>query len=89
MGWYLAIWGLFTFGMFIGTFRLTIALLTIFGTLTVLFGLRALGDFTGSAAIKIIAGSEGILCGLSALCAAIAQVLNEVYGRTVLLLAVL
>jgi succinate-acetate transporter protein len=84
MGWYLAIWGLFTFGMFIGTFRLNLALLTVFGTLTILFGLLALGDFTGSAAIKIIAGYEGILCGLSALYAAIAQVLNEVYGRTVL-----
>ena len=34
--------------------------------------------------IKIIAGYEGIICGLSAFYAAIAQVLNEVYGRVVL-----
>jgi uncharacterized protein len=84
MGFYLATWGLFTFGMFIGTFRLNRALQVVFGTLVVLFGLLALGDFTGSAAIKTVAGYEGILCGLSALYAAIAQVLNEVYGRTVL-----
>lgn len=84
MGCYLALWCLFTFGMFIGTFRLTLALLAVFGTLTLLFGLLALGEFTGSAAITIIAGYEGILCGLSAMYAAIAQVLNEVYGRTVL-----
>jgi succinate-acetate transporter protein len=84
MGWYLAVWCLFTFGMFIGTFRLNLALLTVFGTLTILFGLLALADFTGIAAIKVVAGYEGILCGLSALYAAIAQVLNEVYGRTVL-----
>jgi len=84
MGCYLAIWGLFTFGMFIGTFRLSRALQVVFGTLVVLFGLLALGDFTQNAAIKTIAGYEGIFCGLSALYAAIAQVLNEVYGRTVL-----
>ena len=56
----------------------------VFGILVVLFGLFAFGDFTHNAAIKTIAGYEGIVCGLSALYAAIAQVLNEVYGRTVL-----
>jgi len=84
MGCYLAVWGLFTFGMFIGTFRLSRALQVVFGTLVLLFWLLALGDFTQNAAIKTIAGYEGIVCGLSALYAAIAQVLNEVYGRTVL-----
>ena len=84
MGCYLAIWGLFTFGMFLGTFRLNRALQVVFGTLVLLFWLLALGDFTGNAAIKTVAGCEGIVCGLSALYAAIAQVLNEVYGRTVL-----
>jgi succinate-acetate transporter protein len=84
MGCYLALWGLFTFGMFIGTFRLNRALQVVFGTLALLFGLLALGDFTHNPAIKTMAGYEGILCGLSALYAAIAQVLNEVYGRSVL-----
>ena len=84
MGWYLAIWGLFTFGMFIGTFRLNRALQVVFGTLVLLFWLLALGDFTQNAAIKTIAGYEGIVCGLSALYAALAQVLNEVYGRIVM-----
>ena len=84
MGFYLLIWGIFTFGMFIGTFRLNRALQVVFGSLTVLFWLLAIGDFTGSAAIKTIAGYEGIFCGFAAFYAAIAQVLNEVYGRTVL-----
>ena len=56
----------------------------VFGTLVVLFALLALGDFSHNSAIKIVAGYEGILCGLSAVYAAIAQVLNEVYGRTIL-----
>ena len=84
MGFYLFIWGLFTFGMFIGTLRLNRALQVVFGSLVVLFWLLALGDFTHSAAIKTLAGYEGIFCGFSAWYAAIAQVLNEVYGRVVL-----
>ena len=84
MGCYLAVWGLFTFGMFIGTFRLNRALQVVFGTLVLLFWLLALGDFTRNGAITIVAGYVGIVCGLSAFYAAIAQVLNEVYGRTVM-----
>lgn len=84
MGFYLAIWGLFTFGMFFGTLRMNRALQVVFGTLTLLFWLLALGDFTGNAAITTVAGYEGILCGLSAFYTAIALVLNEVYGRVVL-----
>src|SRR5947207_1151146 len=45
MAAYLAVWGLFTLGMFIGTFRLSCALQFIFGSLTVLFFLLAAGDF--------------------------------------------
>src|ERR1700733_5022334 len=46
MAAYLAIWGLFTFGLFIGTFRLSIALQFVFGTLVILFLLLAYGDYT-------------------------------------------
>lgn len=84
MAAYLFMWGLFTFYMFIGTLRLNRALQFVFLSLTVLFWLLAAGDFTGSATIGRIAGYEGIICGLSAIYAACAQVLNEVYGRDVL-----
>jgi len=81
---YLLIWGLFTAILFIGTLRLNRALQFVFASLTVLFALLALGDFTSSATIKHIAGYEGIVCGLSAIYAGAAQVLNEVYGKVVL-----
>ena len=84
MGFYLLMWGLFTLFMFIGTLRLNKALQVVFGSLVVLFFLLATGDFTGSKAIKTIAGIEGIFCGLSAIYACMAQVLNEVYGKPVL-----
>ena len=84
MAAYLFMWGLFTFLMFIGTLKLNRALQVVFATLTILFWLLAARDFTGSAAIGTIAGYDGILCGFSAIYAACAQVLNEVYGRKVL-----
>jgi len=80
---YLLVWGLFTAILFIGTLRLNRALQFVFASLTVLFVLLALGDFTGGVTIKHIAGYEGIICGLSAIYAGAAQVLNEVYGKVV------
>lgn len=77
-------WGLFTLYMFIGTLKLNKALQVVFGSLVVLYFLLCIRDATGSAVVGTIAGYEGIICGLSAIYAAMAQVLNEVYGRTVL-----
>lgn len=84
MGWFLLMWGIFTAFMFIGTLRLNRALQTIFGSLAILFILLSLSDFTGIKEIKIIAGMEGIFCGFSAIYACAAQILNEVYGKTIL-----
>ena len=79
---YLAIWGLFTFCMFIATLKLKFMLQVIFLSLAILFWLIALTEVT--AMPKIIAGIEGVFCGASAMYLAIAEVINEVYGRTVL-----
>jgi uncharacterized protein len=90
MGAFLAVWGLFTLGMFVGTFRLNRMLQVVFGTLTALFFLLAARDFLGAAEIEAgktvghIAGWVGLVCGFSAIYGALAQVLNEVYGKTVL-----
>ncbi len=81
---YLLLWGIFTGLLFIGTLRINRALQFVFATLTILFFLLAIGDYTGNSAIKTFAGYEGILCGLSAIYTGIANLLNEVYGKTVL-----
>lgn len=86
MGWYLFLWGVFTFFMWLGTFGKNRAVQFIFLSLTVLFGLLAVRDWTGSAAVGKLAGFEGIVCGASAIYLAMAEVLNEVKGRTVLLI---
>jgi hypothetical protein len=80
---YLFIWGLFTAIMFIGTLNINRALQFVFGTLAILFFLLALGDATENMAIKMVAGIEGIICGLIAMYTGLAQVLNEVYGKVV------
>jgi len=85
MAAYLAMWGLFTFVMFIGTLRLNRALQVVFATLTILFFLLAIGDFTGAGVgFRQATGYEGIFCGLSAIYTGLAQVLNELFGKTVL-----
>jgi hypothetical protein len=84
MAAYLAIWGVFTAFMFVGTLKLSKSLRLVFLLLTVLFFLLAAAEVTGSAALKILAGYEGIVCGASAFYTAVALVLNEVYGREIL-----
>ena len=87
---YFFMWGLFTGVMFIGTLKLNKALQVVFGTLTVLFLMLCIRDATATSAADFsktfgkIAGYEGIICGASAIYAALAQVLNEVYGKVVL-----
>ena len=84
MGFYLLLWGIFTAFMFIGTLKHNRATQVVFGSLTVLFVLLALGDFTGNHTITMIAGIEGIVCGLSAIYSAMGQILNAEYGKTVM-----
>ncbi len=84
MAFYLGVWGLFTPYMFVGTLKKNRALQFVFGSLAILFFLLAIGDYTKIDWIKTLAGYEGILCGLSAIYLACAEVLNETYGKQVL-----
>ena len=84
MGWYLLLWGIFTAFMFVGTLKHNRATQVVFGSLTILFILLALGDFTGNHTITTIAGFEGIFCGLSAIYSAMGQIVNGEYGKTII-----
>ena len=81
---YLSIWGVFTLFLFFGTLKLNRALQVVFGTLVILFFLLAAEHATGNENIGKFAGYEGIFCGAAAIYAGMANVLNEVYGKTVL-----
>jgi uncharacterized protein len=81
LGWTFVMWGVFTFFMTLGTFRMTKVHITIFSTLTILFFLLAAHNFWGLSAK--VAGVEGVICGLSAAYGAAAVVLNAKYEKTV------
>ncbi|MFQ6068153.1 MAG: acetate uptake transporter [Candidatus Bathyarchaeia archaeon] len=84
MAAYFFMWGLFTAMMFFGTLKANRALQFVFLSLAALFFLLTARDLTGSTEIGVTAGYEGIVCGLSAVYLAIAEVLNEVHEKTVL-----
>jgi len=84
MAAYFFMWGLFTFVMFFGTLKANRAVQFVFMSLAILFFLLTARDLTGNTALATITGYEGIICGLSAVYTALAEVLNEVYGKTVL-----
>jgi succinate-acetate transporter protein len=80
-GTVLLAWGLFTFLMWIVSFRLNKAVFSIFLLLWITFFLLAAGDFgmgTGP-----LGGYLGLLTGLDALLVAFLEVLNAVAGREV------
>lgn len=88
LGAYLFVWGIFTTLLFFGTLKLNRALEWVFATLALLFFLLATAEFSGNKDIGHIAGYEGIACGCIAIYTATANLLNEVYGKTVLPLGV-
>jgi succinate-acetate transporter protein len=70
--------------MWFGTFGKNRAIQFVFLSLTILFWLLAIRDWTGNSGIGTFAGWEGIVCGLSAIYLAMAEVINEAHGKVVL-----
>lgn len=79
---YLIMWGIFTSGMFFGTLKTNRGLQFVFASLAILFFLLAAGVYNHI--IHKIAGFEGIICGLSAVYVALAEVINEMNGKETL-----
>jgi succinate-acetate transporter protein len=90
MAAYFLMWGLFTLAMFFGTLKKNRGLQFVFMSLAILFFMLTIRDLTGNPTLfgnfsfNNLTGIEGVICGLSAVYLAIAEVLNEAHGRTVL-----
>jgi len=84
VGWYLFLWGVFTFFMWLGTFGKNRVLQFVFLSLWFLFFLLAIRNWTGLSWIGHVAGWEGIICGGSAVYLAMAEVLEETRGKKIL-----
>ena len=83
IGWYLFLWGVFTFYMWLATFRSPRALQFIFLALWITFLLLAGGEWTGSVALRMAGGYGGLLTAVLAFYLSAADLINEVYERTV------
>jgi succinate-acetate transporter protein len=87
LAWYLLLWGIFTAFMTIGTFKINRVLQFVFVTLTVLFILLAVCNWMGVKAgegLMIVSGIIGLCTGFAALYLAMAENVNEIYGKTIL-----
>lgn len=83
IGLFLVAWTIFTFYMWIGSFRLNNALIFVFTTLLITFILLDLAEF------KIIpssapAGMMGLVCAAGAWYTSAAGIINSTFGRVVL-----
>ncbi len=77
VGWWLIMWGVFTFYMWIGTFRANRAVQLIFLALWITFFLLGVGDWTGSAVVHKLGGYLGLVTAALAFYLSAADVINE------------
>lgn len=86
MGCYMFIWGLFSLVMLCGTFlgKKPYGLSFVFLTVVILFWLLALRNWCNSVVLERVAGVEGIICGLSAIYMAAADILNGLSKKKLL-----
>jgi succinate-acetate transporter protein len=82
VGWYLLIWGAFTFAMWLGTFALNRALFLIFLALWITFFLLGLAPLTGVAELTTLGGYGGLITAILAFYLGAAEIINEAHGRT-------
>jgi hypothetical protein len=84
MAAYFVMWGLYTLLMYIPARRINIVLQVVFGTLVILFFLLAVNEGYEKNAISVVAGIDGVICGLSSIYLGMAEVINEYYHRRVI-----
>lgn len=85
MALYLFIWGMLSLCLFIATLKKSPwSLVFVFFTVVVLFMLLAAHFWSESKGVLKAAGIEGIICGLSAIYVAFGEILNPIYGRTII-----
>jgi uncharacterized protein len=84
LGWFLIAWGIFTAYMWIGSFRVNMAVMLVFLLLAATFFLLGIGELTGSSGIGMIGGYVGLATAIVAWYTSAAGVINTNFGRTIL-----
>jgi succinate-acetate transporter protein len=84
MGYYLALWAVFSFGLMIASTVAPRVLTGVLALTVVLLGLLAVANWADSSTLTNVGGWEGVLTGASAVYLAFAFLLNDTFGRTLL-----
>jgi hypothetical protein len=84
IGTYLLAWTVFTFYMWIGSFRLNGALVSVFTFLLATFAVLTIGEYLGAEGITRIGGWLGIITAILAWYTAAAIIINTTHKRVVL-----
>jgi hypothetical protein len=84
VGWYLFLWGVFTFYMWVASLRSARALQLIFLALWITFFLLAAGEWTGMGILHVAGGYVGLITAILAFYLSAAEVINESHQRMVL-----
>lgn len=84
VGWFLIAWAVFTAYMWIGSFKVSVAVNIVFLLLTPTFLLLGIGDVLGNDTITYVGGYLGLVTALAAWYASAAGVLNDTIGRVIL-----
>jgi len=79
---FLAIWGLFAFGLFICTLKMLLQF--TLAAVVLLVVLLVTAELTGSALILTLGGAAGLVAGALAFYMGMGQVINEIFGSRVL-----
>lgn len=79
---FLGLWGIFAFGLFICSLKMHKTLQITLFALVVTFFLLVAAQLTGSSMILIAGGVIGVITGALAFYMGFGQVINEVFGKT-------
>ena len=81
---FLAIWGIFAFGLFVCTLAMHRLLQVTLAAVVLLVVLLVVAELTANPLILTLGGAAGLVAGGLALYMGMGQVINEIFGRRVL-----
>jgi uncharacterized protein len=84
VGWWLVMWGVFSFFMWLAALALNRVLQLVFLALWITFFLLGAADWTGLGSLHHAGGYTGLITALLAFYLAAAELINETHGRIIL-----
>jgi succinate-acetate transporter protein len=84
VGWWLLMWGSFSFGLWVATLALNRTLQLVFLALWITFYLLGAADLFAMPWLRVIGGYTGLATAILAAYLAAAELINETHGRVLL-----